>query len=143
VKELKFMPLVYAVASMSKDPSTKVGALALDANLNVQVTGYNGFPRGVADTEERLCNRETKLSFTSHAEANVVAQAAYLGVSLRVSTVLVSSLFPCVECSKLIAQAGVRRVIAPRIKEGRWKESNELARTIFQECGVEVVEIDE
>lgn len=142
MKELKFMPLVYAVASMSKDPSTKVGAVALNAAFSVVATGYNGFPRGVADTEERLCDRETKLRFTSHAEANLVAQAAYSGHSLRGTTVLVSSLFPCVECSKLLVQSGVRRVIAPKIAEGRWKESNELAKIIFDEGGVEVVEVE-
>lgn len=143
MKELKFMPMVHVVASMSKDPSTKVGALALDDNLYVLATGYNGFPRGVADTAERLSDRDTKLSFTAHAEANVIAQAANHGVSLRDSTLLVSALFPCVACSALIVQAGIRRVIAPRVKESRWKVSNELARVIFDEAGVEVIEIDE
>jgi dCMP deaminase len=141
MKELKFLRLAETVATFSKDPSTKVGAVAIDDNFNVLTVGYNGFPRGVVDSEERLCNRELKYKLISHAEANVVAQSAYSGISLRGATVLVSSLFPCVDCAKLLAQAGVRRVIAPKIDNDRWKESNELARLIFHEAGVEIVEV--
>jgi len=127
---------------LSKDPSTKVGAVAIDDEFRVLATGYNGFPRGVQDLEERLCEQSLKYALTVHAEANIVAQSAYSGVSIRGSTVLVTSLFPCVDCAKLLAQAGVKRIIAPRIQNERWKESNELAKLIFAESGVEVIEID-
>lgn len=127
---------------MSKDPSTKVGAVALDDDFRVLATGYNGFPRKVHDTEDRLCNREVKYALTVHAEANIVAQSAYSGVSLKGSTVIVSSLFPCVDCAKLLAQAGVRRVIGPKVQLGRWFESNSLAKTIFNEVGIEVIEYE-
>lgn len=144
MRELKFISLVQAVASLSKDPSTKVGALALDANLNVLAVGYNGFPRKVADTEERLCNRELKYPLIVHAEANAIAACARTGRVLEGATLLVSSLYPCVTCAGLIVQSGIKRVIAQKIKEdSRWKESNELARLIFDEGGVEVIEVED
>ena len=142
VKELAYMRYAEVAASMSKDPRSKVGAVAIDDDFRVLATGYNGFPRGVTDSEERLCNREMKYALIVHAEANIVAQSAYSGVSIRGSTVLVSSLFPCVDCAKLLVQAGVRRVIAPKIANERWRQSNELAKLIFAESNVEVVEIE-
>jgi dCMP deaminase len=141
MKELRYMKYAEVAAAMSKDPSTKVGAVAIDDDFRVLATGYNGFPRGVADSEERLCNRPLKYALTVHAEANIVAQSAYSGTSIRGSTVLVSSLFPCVDCAKLLAQAGVKRIIAPKISNERWQESNELAKVIFEEANMEVIEI--
>src|ERR1051326_2813900 len=49
----RFLELAKHVSSWSKDPSTKVGAVIVDANRRVVATGYNGFPRGVEDTPER------------------------------------------------------------------------------------------
>jgi len=141
MKELRYMKYAEVAASFSKDPSKMVGSVAIDDDFRVLATGYNGFPRGVTDSEERLCNRPLKYALTVHAEANLVAQSAYSGMSIRGSTVLVSSLFPCVECAKMLAQAGVKRVIAPKIANERWQESNELAMVIFNEAGVEVIEI--
>jgi len=142
VKELRYMRYAEVAATFSKDPSTKVGAVAIDDDYRVLATGYNGFPRGVIDSEERLCNRSLKYALTVHAESNLVAQSAYCGTSIRGSTVLVSSLFPCVECAKLLVQAGVKRIIAPKISNERWQESNELAKLIFAESNVDVVEVD-
>ncbi len=48
-------------ASMSKDPRTRVGAVIVGSDLEVRSTGFNGFPRGVADTPERLQDKSTKL----------------------------------------------------------------------------------
>ena len=141
MKELRYLQFADVAASFSKDPNTKVGAVAIDDEFRVLATGYNGFPRGVLDSEDRLCDRNMKLNLTVHAEANIVAQSAFSGTSIRGSTVLVSNLFPCVDCAKLLVQAGVRRIVAPRISNERWKESNELAKLIFAEAGVEVIEI--
>jgi dCMP deaminase len=63
------------VAKLSKDPSTKVGAVILDSKRRIVSGGYNGFPRGVEDSDERLNNRETKLRMTIHAERNALSFA--------------------------------------------------------------------
>lgn len=67
--------------------------------------------------------------------------SARTGRKLEGATLIVSSLFPCVECAKAIVQAGICRVIAPKIANERWMESNKLARLIFDEVGVEVIEV--
>jgi dCMP deaminase len=141
-KAVKFMRIAESVASFSKDPSTKVGCVIIDDDYNILATGWNGFPRGVTDSEERLWNRETKYQLTTHAEANAICASARTGRKLAGATLIVSSLYPCNVCAGLIAQAGLKRVIAPRINNNRWKESNEMARLIFTEAAVEVIEID-
>jgi dCMP deaminase len=142
MKELKFMAVAEAMMNMSKDPSTKTASVALDDDLNVLATGYNGFPRGVKDTPERWNNRELKYPRVIHGEANMVAAAARTGRSLKGSTVVVTTLFPCSGCAGLMAQAGVRRVITTKPNIERWSESNALAQEIFDESGVEVVIVE-
>lgn len=139
-KFMKFWPIVEAVASMSKDPSTKVGSIALDENLNIVATGFNGFPRGVMDLQERYADRDTKLRLVSHAEQNLIAQAAYGGRSLKGATLLVSSLYPCANCAKSIIQSGIIRVISPKPDSSeRWAEESKWAQLMFKEAKVETV----
>jgi dCMP deaminase len=141
-KALKYMALAEAVMDLSKDPSTKVGAVALDDELGVLCVGYNGFPRGVKDLKERLDDRPTKYAITVHAEGNIVAQAARKGISLEGATIVVTSLYPCSNCAALMVQAGVKRIITTRPENERWIESNKLAEMVLTEGGVEVIEVE-
>ena len=140
-KQKRFMIDALAAASKSKDPSTKVGAVVIDDDCNLLASGWNGFARGVKDTEERLCTRDMKLRLTVHAELNTIVASARTGRRLDGATMVVSSLFPCESCASAIAQAGIKRVIAPKIENERWKESNQLAKLIFTEANVEVIEL--
>jgi dCMP deaminase len=136
----KFIGIAKAVAAMSKDPNTQVGAIAVNDDGVILSVGYNGFPRGVLDLPERLCEWQTKINFSAHAEGNCIAQAARAGHRLHGSTLIVSGLFPCGECAKLIINAGIRKVIAPPPRDGsKWLQSNHLAIQMFNEAGVEVV----
>lgn len=140
-KVLKFKSLAEAAALYSKDTSTKVGAVALDDDCNVLCVGYNGKPRGVLETIERSA-RPLKYKFTAHAEENLVAQAARIGTSLKGSTIIVTSLHPCTTCTRLMIQAGVKRIIAnksPEHAEPIWKEEEIYSKEMLDEAGVEVV----
>lgn len=139
MKELKFKNILREIALLSKDRNTQVGAIALDDNNNIVSTGYNGFPRGVNDDIEERHQRPEKYRWTSHAEENLVAQAAYMGKSLKGCTILVSSLFACESCARMIIQSGIKKIIAPHVDEGNWKDSNSVAVTMFKEAGVEIV----
>lgn len=143
-KYKRFLPVAQVFAEMSKDPSTKVGAVALDDKYNVVSTGWNGFPRGINDAAERYADRETKLRLVSHAEANLVAQAAYGGRVLGGTTVVVTHP-PCANCAKLLIQSGVIRVVCPQA-EGtfaeRWATDMGYTRQMFKEVGVEFIEFD-
>jgi len=136
---LSFTDVAHAVARMSKDPSTKVGALIVGPAHEVRAFGWNGFPRGVADTEARLNDRPTKYLFTAHAELNAIANAARSGASTAGCSLLVTALHPCNDCAKAIIQAGITAVYSPLPEiDGRWANSFEVAATMFREAGVRV-----
>jgi dCMP deaminase len=143
-------------ARKSKDPSTKVGCVIIRPDRTQASGGFNGFPRGVADTPERYADRPTKYALVVHAEANAIitAHEPLHGYTLY------CTLAPCNECAKLIVQAGIKRVVAPllstdvglvpegfvdtadtawRAANKRWKEAHKWSRIIFDEAGVELV----
>lgn len=134
------------MANLSRDPSTKVGAVVLDDDANILSTAFNGFPRRVKDTEERYAQREVKLSLIAHAEANAIAQAARTGVKLLGSTLIVTALYPCSNCAKLIIQSGIKRVYAPKMDEKlsnqQWFFEKQISELMFSEAGIEVVEYE-
>jgi dCMP deaminase len=123
----------------SKDPSTKVGCVVIgpEDDEEVRAMGWNGFPRKVADLEERLLDRKVKHLIVVHAEANAVANSSRTGTSLKGCTAYVTH--PCCsQCAALLAQAGIVRVVVPASVALRddWKESAHWAETIFREAGV-------
>ena len=73
--DLRFLKLAHHVGQWSKDPSTKVGAVIVDAQRRVLGIGYNGFPRGVDDSPGRYHDRPTKLDMVVHAETNAIMNA--------------------------------------------------------------------
>src|SRR5210317_1151786 len=99
--DLRFLELAKHISHWSKDPSTQVGAVAV-RNRRILATGYNGFPRGVADLPGRLENRNEKYLRTVHAEANAVAQAARNAISLEGSDIYVWPFLPCSSCCTLL-----------------------------------------
>ena len=135
---------------MSKDPSTKVGAVIVDAKKRVVSTGRNGFAMGIADTPERLNNRELKYKLTIHAERNAIIFAKQ---DLAKCTIYTFPLAPCASCASIMIQSGIIRVVFPKWHEGtiylehpRWGEENRLAEEILKEvciavCPIGVVEM--
>ncbi len=133
----RFYDLAYYVSRWSKDPSTKVGAVLVGTEPGQVALGYNGFPRYIQDTKERLGCRETRLALTQHAERNVLDNA---GFPSRGSSLYVT-FFPCSECCKSIVQRRVAVVVCPP-PESRppWAEDSEWSRLILREGGVLVKE---
>ena len=129
------------VAKLSKDPSTKVGAVVFDEKRRLVSAGYNGFARGVRDTQQRLTKRDTKLKLTLHAEKNAILFATK---ALDGCTIVVTH--PCcAQCAAHIIQAGIKYVVWPRPTQEfamRWKDDLLLAYEQFNEAGVTVIEID-
>jgi len=136
----RFMRLAKAIAEWSKDPSTKVGAVIVK-DRRIIATGYNGFPAGIEDGEERLLDREVKYRCTLHAEANAILNAV---APVEGATIYTYPFPPCHECAKLIIQSGIERVVARepmgKLNE-RWGESLSTARELFREAGVKIREI--
>jgi dCMP deaminase len=147
MKYEKLIPTAHSIAQLSKDPSTKVGAIVFDNDSNILSTGFNGFPRGVNDSIERYLDRPTKYQLVCHAEANAVAQAARVGARLLDSNMIVTAMYPCSNCAKLIIQAGIRRVFVPRQTDTeaskRWSGEIEITQTLFKEAGIIIEEYDD
>jgi dCMP deaminase len=134
----RFLELAKHISQWSKDPSTQVGAVCV-RDRRILATGYNGFPRGVADLPGRLNDRKEKLFRTIHAEANIVSQAARNGVSLDKATIYVWPFLPCSSCCTTLIQAGIKRVVAPDMPiPDRWSDSFNMSIQMFKETGTEL-----
>jgi dCMP deaminase len=85
----------------------QVGALIVKNNSIIS-DGYNGTPSGF----ENVCEDENDLTkpYVLHAEANAITKVAASSNSSKDATIYVTSA-PCIECAKLIIQAGIRRVV--------------------------------
>lgn len=136
----RYLALAAEVATWSKDPSTQVGAVTVGKKKEVLSQGFNGFPRGIEDTDKRYNHRETKYKFVVHAEMNAIYNATYSGTSLDGATLYVYGLPICSECAKGIIQVGIKKVVVEKSKElDNWNESVELSKAMFDEAGVELI----
>ena len=136
----RYMDLAKQVGTWSKDPSKKIGAIAIGSKGQVLAQGYNGFPRGIDDNESRLNNKETKYKYVVHAEMNLIYNATFNGISLNGSTVYVSGLPVCSECAKGLIQVGVKQIVMSKDSlEGadeKWLDSFELTIALINEAGI-------
>lgn len=130
----RFLNLAEHVASWSKDPSTKVGAVIVNQNNQVLSLGYNGFPRGVEDFEERYNDRPTKYLFVAHAERNALDNA----FSDTSGATLYTTLCPCNECSKSIIQKGIKTVVTKKMmnRDQATRLNFDVTMSMFEESGV-------
>src|SRR5206468_1044497 len=108
--DLRFLRLAREVASWSKDPSTKTGAVIVKDHLVLGV-GYNGFPRGMSDAEELYADREQKYSRIVHCEINalIFSNHPYLPGARLYTWPFLS----CDRCAVQIIQAGITGFVAP------------------------------
>jgi dCMP deaminase len=139
--DARFMRLAKEISTWSKDPSSKIGAVIVNNDRRILSTGYNGFPRGIEDTEERLNNKEEKYPRIVHGELNALLGALYNGVSVKDATLYVYGLPVCADCTKSVIQSGIRRVVInmSALDNEKWgKQWNEISNPMFQEVGVSI-----
>lgn len=111
----------------------KVGAIIVKDQMIIS-DGYNGTPSGF----ENVCEDENGVtkSYVLHAEANAITKVSRSNNSSDGATLYVTS-SPCLECSKLIIQAGIKRVVFNEMY--RLSDGIDLLRR----AGIEVVHIPE
>ncbi len=131
--DLRYMRMAKIWAENSYCQRRKVGALIVKNKMIIS-DGYNGTPAGF----ENICEDEQGLTkpYVLHAEANAITKIARSGNSSDGATLYVTTM-PCIECSKLIIQAGIIRVVYA--EEYRVRDGVEL----LQRAGVETVHISE
>lgn len=137
----RYLDLAKVVASWSKDPSTKVGAYITDSNGNPVSHGFNGFPRGMMDSPERLNDREFKYRHTLHAEDNAMSFANrqyFDGCTIYITHP------PCVNCLARMRQRRLFKVVCysgGADFKTRWSPDESLA--LAKELGISITIYDE
>lgn len=137
----RFLDLAAHVATWSKDPSTQVGCVLVNDQQQVVGMGYNGFPRGVKDEQERYDDRPTKYAMVVHAEANAILNA----VGSTRGTIAYVTHHPCASCSGLLIQAGIHCIITNPTPEGlaeRFKDSFAVSKVMLSESKVAILELE-
>ena len=135
------MDIAVLVASRATCLRRKVGAV-LVKDKRILATGYNGPPRGLKHCNERPggCLREQnhvpsgerhEISRAVHAEQNAIIQAAVHGFSIE-GTTLYSTNHPCVLCTKMLINAGVKEFV---YAEGY---PDQLSAELIEEAGINI-----
>lgn len=126
--DLSYLKMAQVWSENSYCVRRKVGALIVKDRMIIS-DGYNGTPAGF----ENVCENElgqTK-SYVLHAEANAITKVAKSNNSSEGATLYVTDA-PCMECAKLIIQAGIKRVVYS--KEYRNTEGLDL----LERAGIEI-----
>ena len=136
--QTRYLSLAKEVSTWSKDPSRKIGAVAVGSKGQILAQGYNGFPRGILDSVERYNDRPTKYRLVVHAEMNVIYNATFNGVSLDGASLYVYGLPVCSECAKGVIQVGIRevKVMTDEVVPDIWEQSWAFTALMFDEVGV-------
>ena len=130
--DMRYLRMARIWAENSYCVRRKVGALIVKDKMIIS-DGYNGTPSGF----ENVCEDETGRTkpYVLHAEANAITKVAKSANNCDGSTLYITAA-PCLECSKLIIQAGIRRVVFDELY--RITDGIDLLRR----AGVEVCHID-
>ena len=138
----RFLKLAEHISGWSKDPSTKVGCVVVGEDREIRSTGFNGFPRGIADDAARLEDREQKYPLICHAEENAIMHAARIGLSLKGCTAYVTWP-PCTRCARSLIQAGVIEVVYPEDSDvpERWMADFDMSTNMMGEAGLNIRQV--
>ncbi len=128
----RYLEMAQVWAKNSYCKRRQVGALIVKDRMIIS-DGYNGTPSGF----ENICEDENGVTkpYVLHAEANAITKVAQSGNSSQGATLYVTA-SPCMECAKLIIQAGIKRVVYQ--DQYRLMDGIEL----LQKAGIECVHIE-
>lgn len=134
-----FMEIAEVVATRSTCLRRRVGAIIVQ-DKRILATGYNGAPTGLAHCGVSGCLREQlkvpsgerhELCRGLHAEQNAIIQCAVHGISMQGAT-LYSTTQPCVLCSKMLINAGIKKIVF----QGAYPD--QLSLRLLEEAGIEL-----
>lgn len=137
------MEIAQVVSKRSTCLRRSVGALIVK-DRQIVATGYNGTPKDLPHCEAVGCLREQlkvpsgqmhELCRGIHAEQNAVVQAAYHGVSVKGGT-LYCTHQPCVVCTKILINAGIKRIVYAN------PYPDKLAEDMMRSTDIEIVVLD-
>ena len=126
--DIRYLRMARIWAENSYCQRRKVGALVVKNKMIIS-DGYNGTPSGFENQCED--NNNVTKPYVLHAEANAITKLARSNNNSDNATLYVTAA-PCIECSKLIIQAGIRRVVYS--DDYRSEEGLDLLRRVGIEC---------
>ena len=128
VLDRRYLRMAFIWAENSYCQRRKVGALLVKDKMIISAV-YNGTPAGF----ENVCEDENGVTrpYVLHAEANAISKVARSNNSSEDSTLYITA-SPCLECAKLIIQAGIRRVVFNDLY--RLSDGIDLLRRAGVEC---------
>lgn len=140
-----FMAQARLVAQKSKDKSVQVGVVIVGPDHEVRSTGYNGFCRGVDESDQTRWERPIKYEWVEHAERNAIYNAARMGTSVNGCIAYMESP-PCTDCGRALIQAGIQEIVVstnnPFADRKDWRKSIQFAIDMLEEAGVKVTWTD-
>ncbi len=129
------MDITLDVSKRSTCLRAQVGAIVVQ-DKRILTTGYNGAPKGLPHCLDEGCEVVDGHCVRSlHAEQNAILQAALYGVPLAGATIYTTHQ-PCVNCAKMIINAGLRRVVYA----GHYPD--ELAMKYMRQAGIQIDHMD-
>ena len=135
-----FMGIARLAATRSTCLRRQVGAVIVK-DKRILTTGYNGAPAGLPHCLDIGCLRDElkipsgerhELCRATHAEQNAIVQAAALGVSIK-DSVMYSTTQPCILCTKLIINAGIKKIMIEN------SYPDKMSEEMLKQAGVEIV----
>jgi dCMP deaminase len=128
-----FIRLAWVTAmNLSKDPSTKVGAVIVSEDTRMVSIGYNGFPKNLQENSERW-QKPLKYEYVIHAEMNAIMNCPFdtKGCTLYCTHQ------PCHRCLVHLVNAGIKRVVynleyKSLTHRDIWKETSRLFEEVIQ-----------
>ena len=136
--------MAFTISQMSKDPSTKVGAIVVSPNRELVSFGYNGFPKSIPDDKKWWENRGedpedfTKYDLVCHAESNAMSQpnCDLTGWYLYVTH------FPCLNCALRAVREGIKKVYYCLDPDHmKMDQQEEKVKKLFALAGIELTQI--
>jgi dCMP deaminase len=142
-----FMEIARIVAKRSTCIRRNVGAV-LVKDAHILSTGYNGTPAGLQHCTSETCIRTTMnippgkdphLCRAVHAEVNCIIQAARYGTAIDGNTTMYTTTFPCIDCTKILINAGIKRIVYI----GEYDETNAVRAGLIAESGITMDRFDD
>jgi dCMP deaminase len=145
-----FIKQVYLVASKSKDPKTKIGAILVRDDRLIS-SGYNGICSGVFDSMKTRWERPEKYLWIEHAERNTIYSAAKHGVRTE-GAILYTNAIPCADCARAVIQSGIIGIVVHKpyedlwmsaqkekgIDRVQWEGHDKISMTMFKEAEIKI-----
>lgn len=107
-----FMSIAVISSLRSVDPNSKVGSVIVSPENKILGVGYNGFVTGIDESKLSLSREgswlDSKYPYIVHSEVNAIVNSVVHSLK---NSKLYCTLFPCNDCTKILAQAGIKEII--------------------------------